>query len=283
MNSPSLPNRIWIEIAVFTAVALGLHLLAPGVFLFLIPLQMLAIRRGRRRLRLRRAAAADARRRCGVCDEWPTRQYAEGRRLSARHRAVPGRVAAWRTVAGESAAVAAVSPSAAHPGGYRCRWPDRRAVHRRPDERRRVRSRYARLCRRSADHRHEHRFGGCFWNGCRTGREPAGGRPVHRYGRYCVAARHSVSLSGVPHGGVVAGLVVGGTHHRHAIPDRPSADVSPGTVVCLGAVDERRLGTRRLTRRPRFVGLCRLERVLGVPAAVRSAGHRSATVAVQAV
>ncbi len=47
MNSPSLSNRIWIEIAVFTAVALGLHLLAPGVFLFLVPLQMLAIRRGR--------------------------------------------------------------------------------------------------------------------------------------------------------------------------------------------------------------------------------------------
>ena len=46
MNSPSLSNRVWIEIAVFTAVALGLHLLAPGVFLFLIPLQMLAIRRG---------------------------------------------------------------------------------------------------------------------------------------------------------------------------------------------------------------------------------------------
>ncbi len=46
MNTRSLPNRIWIEIGVFAAVSLGLHLLAPGVFLFLIPLQVLAVRRG---------------------------------------------------------------------------------------------------------------------------------------------------------------------------------------------------------------------------------------------
>lgn len=46
MSSQSVPNRVWIEIGVFSAVALGLYLLTPGVFLFLIPLQMLAIRRG---------------------------------------------------------------------------------------------------------------------------------------------------------------------------------------------------------------------------------------------
>jgi len=46
MNNRGLPNRVWIEIGVFTAVSLGLHLLAPGVFLFLIPLQVLAVRRG---------------------------------------------------------------------------------------------------------------------------------------------------------------------------------------------------------------------------------------------
>ena len=46
MNSQSVPNRVWIEIGIFSAVALGLYLLTPGVFLFLIPLQMLAIRRG---------------------------------------------------------------------------------------------------------------------------------------------------------------------------------------------------------------------------------------------
>jgi hypothetical protein len=46
MSSPSVPNRVWIEIGVFAAVSLGLYLLTPGVFLFLIPLQMLAIRRG---------------------------------------------------------------------------------------------------------------------------------------------------------------------------------------------------------------------------------------------
>ena len=46
MNNRGLPNRVWIEIGVFAAVSLGLHLLAPGVFLFLIPLQVLAIRRG---------------------------------------------------------------------------------------------------------------------------------------------------------------------------------------------------------------------------------------------
>ena len=47
MDNQAAPNRIWIEIGVFTAVALGVYLLAPGVFLFLIPLQVLAIRRGR--------------------------------------------------------------------------------------------------------------------------------------------------------------------------------------------------------------------------------------------
>ena len=46
MSSQSVPNRVWIEIGIFSAVALGLYLLTPGVFLFLIPLQMLAIRRG---------------------------------------------------------------------------------------------------------------------------------------------------------------------------------------------------------------------------------------------
>lgn len=46
MNDRSIPNRIWIEIGIFAAVSLGLHLLAPGVFLFLIPLQVLAVRRG---------------------------------------------------------------------------------------------------------------------------------------------------------------------------------------------------------------------------------------------
>ena len=46
MSSQSVPNRIWVEIGIFSAVALGLYLLTPGVFLFLIPLQMLAIRRG---------------------------------------------------------------------------------------------------------------------------------------------------------------------------------------------------------------------------------------------
>lgn len=46
MNDRGFPNRVWIEIGVFTAVSLGLHLLAPGVFLFLIPLQVLAVRRG---------------------------------------------------------------------------------------------------------------------------------------------------------------------------------------------------------------------------------------------
>ena len=46
MSSESVPNRVWIEIGIFAAVALGLYLLTPGVFLFLIPLQMLAIRRG---------------------------------------------------------------------------------------------------------------------------------------------------------------------------------------------------------------------------------------------
>ena len=47
MNNRGFPNRVWIEIGVFAAVSLGLHLLAPGVFLFLIPLQVLAVRRGR--------------------------------------------------------------------------------------------------------------------------------------------------------------------------------------------------------------------------------------------
>lgn len=46
MSSSSVPNRVWIEIGIFAAVSLGLYLLTPGVFLFLIPLQMLAIRRG---------------------------------------------------------------------------------------------------------------------------------------------------------------------------------------------------------------------------------------------
>ncbi len=46
MSSQSAPNRVWIEVGVFAAVALGLYLLTPGVFLFLVPLQMLAIRRG---------------------------------------------------------------------------------------------------------------------------------------------------------------------------------------------------------------------------------------------
>jgi hypothetical protein len=46
MDNRGLPNRVWIEIGVFTAVSLGLLLLAPGVFLFLIPLQVLAVRRG---------------------------------------------------------------------------------------------------------------------------------------------------------------------------------------------------------------------------------------------
>ena len=46
MSSQSVPNRVWIEIGIFAAVAFGLYLLTPGVFLFLIPLQMLAIRRG---------------------------------------------------------------------------------------------------------------------------------------------------------------------------------------------------------------------------------------------
>ena len=46
MNNRGLPNRVWIEIGVFAAVSLGLHLLAPGVFLFLVPLQVLAVRRG---------------------------------------------------------------------------------------------------------------------------------------------------------------------------------------------------------------------------------------------
>ena len=46
MSSQSVPNRLWIEVGVFAAVALGLYLLTPGVFLFLVPLQMLAIRRG---------------------------------------------------------------------------------------------------------------------------------------------------------------------------------------------------------------------------------------------
>lgn len=47
MNNRGFPNRIWIETGVFAAVSLALHLLAPGVFLFLIPLQVLAVRRGR--------------------------------------------------------------------------------------------------------------------------------------------------------------------------------------------------------------------------------------------
>ena len=46
MSSQRVPNRVWIEIGIFSAVALGLYLLTPGVFLFLIPLQVLAIRRG---------------------------------------------------------------------------------------------------------------------------------------------------------------------------------------------------------------------------------------------
>ena len=46
MINRGFPNRVWIEIGVFAAVSLGLHLLAPGVFLFLIPLQVLAVRRG---------------------------------------------------------------------------------------------------------------------------------------------------------------------------------------------------------------------------------------------
>ena len=46
MSSRRVPNRVWIETGIFSAVALGLYLLTPGVFLFLIPLQMLAIRRG---------------------------------------------------------------------------------------------------------------------------------------------------------------------------------------------------------------------------------------------
>lgn len=46
MSSQSVPTRVWIEIGIFAAVAFGLYLLTPGVFLFLIPLQMLAIRRG---------------------------------------------------------------------------------------------------------------------------------------------------------------------------------------------------------------------------------------------
>ena len=46
MINRGFPNRVWIEIGVFAAVSLGLHLLAPGVFLFLIPLQVLVVRRG---------------------------------------------------------------------------------------------------------------------------------------------------------------------------------------------------------------------------------------------
>ena len=46
MEERGLPSRVWIEIGVVTAVALGLHLLAPG--LSLIPVQMLVVRHGRR-------------------------------------------------------------------------------------------------------------------------------------------------------------------------------------------------------------------------------------------
>ena len=47
MNLPNLPNRVWIETGVLAALSLVLHLLAPGVFLFLVPLQVLAVRHGR--------------------------------------------------------------------------------------------------------------------------------------------------------------------------------------------------------------------------------------------
>lgn len=46
MDERGFPNRVWIEIGVVVAVALGLHVLTPG--LSLIPLQMLVVRHGRR-------------------------------------------------------------------------------------------------------------------------------------------------------------------------------------------------------------------------------------------